>query len=103
MKHQAAIDLEMASKETVWTLFTKPSYRKRMICAFFTMFGAESTGILVIYSECLLDQACFLTLVDADRLPRLQRTSVPRSGLHRKPAVDPGGSLCFSGLRGQLH
>jgi hypothetical protein len=51
MRVQVAADERMAANETVWTLFTKPSYRKRMICAFLTMFGAESTGILVIYSE----------------------------------------------------
>jgi hypothetical protein len=50
MRRQVAADKAVASQETLWTLFTKPSYRKRMICAFLTMFGAESTGILVIYS-----------------------------------------------------
>jgi hypothetical protein len=53
MRCQVAADQTMASGETVWTLFTKPSYRKRMICAFLTMFGAESTGILVVYSKFL--------------------------------------------------
>lgn len=52
MKCQVVVDERMASTETVMTLFKKPSYRKRMICAFLTMFGAESTGILVVYSTC---------------------------------------------------
>lgn len=52
MRQQVAADKRMAAIEgdSIKTLFTKPSYRKRMICAFFTMFAAESTGILVIYS-----------------------------------------------------
>ncbi len=50
MRRQVIADKAFASEETLWTLFTKPSYRKRMVCAFLTMFGAESTGILVIYS-----------------------------------------------------
>jgi hypothetical protein len=49
---QVEVDRSLASNETVWTLFTKPSYRRRMVCAFLTTFGTESTGILVIYSEC---------------------------------------------------
>ncbi|KIX06601.1 uncharacterized protein Z518_04577 [Rhinocladiella mackenziei CBS 650.93] len=54
MSHQVAADKKMSSKETVWTLFTKPSYRKRMFCAFLVMFGSESTGILVIYNYSVL-------------------------------------------------
>lgn len=50
MSRQVKNDKVFAAEETVWTLFKKPSYRKRMICAFLTMFGAESTGILVVYS-----------------------------------------------------
>ncbi len=50
MSQQVAADTQMASGENLWTLFKKPSYRRRMICGFITMFGAESTGILVIYS-----------------------------------------------------
>ncbi len=53
MTHQVQADKEMAAGESLMTLFRKPSYRKRMICAFLTMFGAESTGILVIYSMLL--------------------------------------------------
>lgn len=53
MSAQVLADERMAANETVMTLFTKPSYRKRMLCAFLTMFGAESTGILVIYSKSL--------------------------------------------------
>ncbi|KAJ5080813.1 general substrate transporter [Penicillium angulare] len=51
---QVAEDQEMSSSETVWTLFTKASYRKRMICAFLVMFGSESTGILVVYNYSVL-------------------------------------------------
>lgn len=52
--HQVAEDQELARSETVWTLFTKASYRKRMICAFLVMFGSESTGILVVYNYSVL-------------------------------------------------
>ena len=51
IKQQVSADKAAASHETVLHLFTKPSYRKRMICAFMTMFAAESTGILVVYSK----------------------------------------------------
>ncbi|KAK4944923.1 hypothetical protein LTR10_015842 [Elasticomyces elasticus] len=54
MRRQVAADKAVASQETLMTLFTKPSYRKRMICGFLTMFGAESTGILVIYNYSVL-------------------------------------------------
>lgn len=50
MSQQVQADKIMATGESFMTLFKKVSYRKRMICAFLTMFGAESTGILVIYS-----------------------------------------------------
>lgn len=51
MSCQVRVDKVTASDETFMTLFKKPSYRKRMICAFLVMFGSESTGILVLYSE----------------------------------------------------
>lgn len=51
IRQQAISDASTSSKETFWTLFTKPSYRKRMICAFLVMFASESTGILVVYSK----------------------------------------------------
>ncbi|KAK7890390.1 hypothetical protein LTR67_008276 [Exophiala xenobiotica] len=54
MTHQVQADKAMAAGENLMTLFKKPSYRKRMICAFLTMFGAESTGILVIYNYSVL-------------------------------------------------
>ncbi|UNI21324.1 hypothetical protein JDV02_007323 [Purpureocillium takamizusanense] len=54
MKEQTQADLVSTSGETIWTLFTKPSYRKRMICAFLVMFGSESTGILVVYNYSVL-------------------------------------------------
>ena len=62
MKMQVHRDQAIAAEETVSTLFTKPSYRKRMFCAFMTMFGTESTGILVIYSTS--DIALCLHLID---------------------------------------
>ncbi len=58
MSQQVQADKVMAAGESLMTLFTKPSYRKRMICAFLTMFGAESTGILVVYSVYI--PACLL-------------------------------------------
>ncbi|KAJ5988017.1 hypothetical protein N7481_003227 [Penicillium waksmanii] len=54
MKQQAVVDKATASGESFGTLFTKPSYRKRMLCAFFTMFASESTGILVVYNYSVL-------------------------------------------------
>ena len=51
MSSQVVADQTMAAGETVLDLFRKPNYRKRMLCAFFTMFGAESTAILVVYSK----------------------------------------------------
>lgn len=50
ISRQVSADIAASSGENIWTLFKKPSYRRRMICAFLTMFGSESTGILVIYS-----------------------------------------------------
>lgn len=50
MKQQVAADLRTAASESLVTLFTKPSYRKRMICAFMMFFASQSTGILVVYS-----------------------------------------------------
>jgi hypothetical protein len=54
MTYQVSADQEMARSETVTTLFTKPSYRKRMFCAFMTMFASESTAILVVYNYSVL-------------------------------------------------
>lgn len=51
ISRQAQADQAASAGENLWTLFTKRSYRHRMICAFLTMFGSESTGILVIYSK----------------------------------------------------
>lgn len=50
MSHQIAADKIVAADENLWTLFKKPSYRRRMFVAFLTMFGCESTAILVVYS-----------------------------------------------------
>jgi len=95
MRRQVAADKAMASQETLMTLFTKPSYRKRMICGFLTMYGAESTGILVIYSTFNYK---FPRLTPANLLCRLQCAIVRRTRLHRQLGVDPGGGLCHSGL-----
>jgi fucose permease len=54
MTQQVNVDQEMARGESVKTLFTKRSYRKRMFCAFMTMFASESTGILVVYNYSVL-------------------------------------------------
>lgn len=51
MSQQVEADRVFFESESVWDLFRKPSYRKRMICGFFTFFSNESSGILVIYSE----------------------------------------------------
>lgn len=40
--------------ESLFELFRKPSYRKRMFCGAFTFFSNESSGILVIYSKLIL-------------------------------------------------
>ncbi|CAK7234124.1 hypothetical protein SCUCBS95973_008828 [Sporothrix curviconia] len=56
MRQQVAADKRLAAIEgaSITTLFTKPSYRKRMFCAFMTMFAAESSGILVVYNYSVL-------------------------------------------------
>lgn len=54
MKEQVRADVAKASRETLLDLFRIPSYRKRMITSFFVMFGAQSTGILVIYNYSVL-------------------------------------------------
>ncbi|KAI9870980.1 MAG: hypothetical protein M1830_003560, partial [Pleopsidium flavum] len=50
MSRQVETDRVLYENETLMDLFRKPSYRKRMICGFLTMFAAESSGILVIYN-----------------------------------------------------
>ncbi|KAF4629543.1 hypothetical protein G7Y89_g8598 [Cudoniella acicularis] len=65
ISRQAQADQIIASEESFWALFTKPSYRRRMIRAFRTMLSSESTGILVIYTEYYLDHmtaSSYLTL-----------------------------------------
>ncbi|CAK7204028.1 hypothetical protein SEUCBS139899_006779 [Sporothrix eucalyptigena] len=56
IRSQVTADKRLAEIEgaSLKTLFKKPSYRKRMFCAFMTMFAAESTGILVIYNYSVL-------------------------------------------------
>ena len=54
MKEQVRADVAKASRESLLDLFRIPSYRKRMITSFFVMFGAQSTGILVIYNYSVL-------------------------------------------------
>jgi hypothetical protein len=51
MIQQIGADRKLQESENLWTLFTKPSYRMRMLCGFLTFFSNESTGILVIYSR----------------------------------------------------
>lgn len=51
MKTQVERDEATSQGETLGALFTRPSYRKRMFCGFLVMFGSQSTGILVVYSE----------------------------------------------------
>lgn len=53
MSRQVDADKLLHSEEGLLDLWRKPSYRKRMICAFLTMFASESSGILVIYSKFL--------------------------------------------------
>ena len=50
MTVQVEADRVLYESESVWTLFTKLRYRKRVLCGFFTFFSTESSGILVIYS-----------------------------------------------------
>lgn len=50
MRRQVDADKLMTANEGMTTLFTKPSYRKRMFCAFMMMYAAQCTGNLVIYS-----------------------------------------------------
>jgi hypothetical protein len=50
ISQQVESDKALHSGESVWDLFRKPSYRKRMICGALTMFASESSAILVIYS-----------------------------------------------------
>lgn len=50
MSQQVEADRKFYETESVWILFTKPSYRKRMLCGFMTFFGNESSGVLVIFS-----------------------------------------------------
>ncbi len=51
ISQQVQSDAILNANETLWDLFRKPSYRKRMICGGLTMFSAMSTGILVVYSK----------------------------------------------------
>lgn len=46
MKNQVEADLELAKQATWMSMFRSPSDRKRLFCAFMTMFGSESTCIL---------------------------------------------------------
>ncbi|KXJ88653.1 general substrate transporter [Microdochium bolleyi] len=48
VSQQILLDKKFTEKEGKWALFTKPSYRKRVLCAMATMFLSQSTGVLVI-------------------------------------------------------
>lgn len=56
MRHQVAADKRQAAIDggSLKALFSKPSYRKRLFCAFITMFAAQSTGNLVVYNYAVL-------------------------------------------------
>ncbi|KAH8901430.1 general substrate transporter [Thozetella sp. PMI_491] len=54
MTQQVEADRKLLESESFWTLFTKPSYRKRMLCGFLAFFSNESSGILVIYNYSVL-------------------------------------------------
>lgn len=51
MSRQVEADRSMREAMSLTELWTRPSYRKRMICGAITMFASESTAILVIYSK----------------------------------------------------
>jgi hypothetical protein len=53
-------------------LFTKPSYRKRMLMGFFIQYAAQSTGAQVIYGK----QRCRLILRSQCTSSRSIKTSV---------------------------
>ncbi|OAL44212.1 general substrate transporter, partial [Pyrenochaeta sp. DS3sAY3a] len=50
MKMQVEADMVFYESESIWDLFRKPSYRKRMFLGAFTFFSNESSGVLVIYN-----------------------------------------------------
>lgn len=54
MKNQVAVDLELTSNATWMRMFRSKSDRKRLFCAFMTMFASESTCILVVYNYSLI-------------------------------------------------
>lgn len=51
MSRQVDADKSMRDSMSLKELWTKSSYRKRMICGAITMFASESSAILVIYSK----------------------------------------------------
>lgn len=116
MCRQVDNDRQYFEHETIWDLFRKPSYRKRMICGFFTFFSNESSGILVIYSKDTLPAA--LLNIWTKKRNRLQRLDLPGSGTdwaHASPLVrglrDPGRARKWDqchlgrpgGEKGSLH
>jgi MFS family permease len=50
MCRQIEVDEALAAGESWLALFQKPSYRKRVICAFFMMYAGQASGNLVIAS-----------------------------------------------------
>jgi hypothetical protein len=50
MAIQQAVDDEAVRVHGKWQLFTMPTYRKRLAVAFFVIFSAQNTGVLVINS-----------------------------------------------------
>lgn len=50
MSQQVEVDEALAADESWLALFKKPSYRKRVICAFIMMYAGQASGNLVIAS-----------------------------------------------------
>lgn len=78
MSQQVKADQAAIKSETVMDLFRKPSYRKRMVCAFLMMYAAQSTGNLVIYSKFSYCRLVSMLLA-SDFTSRLQCHSLQRS------------------------
>ncbi|KAK4947592.1 hypothetical protein LTR10_013538 [Elasticomyces elasticus] len=48
------IELESTGNTTMWGMFLKPSYRKRVLTGMFVQFLAQSTGVLVVNNYLIL-------------------------------------------------
>ncbi len=76
ISHQVVSDRAAYGDVTVFDLFRKPNYRKRMVCGGLTMFALQTSGNLVIYST-FLSQSLYQDKIPTDSSPRLQRQSIP--------------------------